>query len=74
MTIDVEINRDYFSGELQDLAKIQKKVVNGLRDALDLRTTVNLVTRVPCPGSREKQSASWTEGLVPYDESVGLTD
>ena len=31
MTIDVEINRDYFSGELQDLARIQKKVVKELR-------------------------------------------
>jgi len=47
MTIDVEINRDYFSGELQDLARIQKKVVKELRDALELRTTVNLVE----PGS-----------------------
>jgi len=25
MTIDVEINQDYFSGELQDLARIQKR-------------------------------------------------
>ncbi|OPX67758.1 MAG: long-chain-fatty-acid--CoA ligase [Methanoregulaceae archaeon PtaU1.Bin059] len=47
MTIDVEINRDYFSGELQDLARIQKKVVKELRDTLELRTTVKLVE----PGS-----------------------
>ena len=47
MTVDVEINRDYFSGELTDLARIQKKVVKELRDALELRTTVKLVE----PGS-----------------------
>lgn len=47
MTIDVEINRDYFSGELHDLARIQKKVVKELRDTLELRTTVKLVE----PGS-----------------------
>jgi phenylacetate-CoA ligase len=43
MTIDVEINRNYFSGELKDLAHIQKKVVKELRNALELRTTVRLV-------------------------------
>ncbi len=43
MTIEVEINRNYFSGELKDLAHIQKKVVKELRNALELRTTVRLV-------------------------------
>jgi phenylacetate-CoA ligase len=43
MTVEVEINREYFSGELADLARLQKKVVKELRDALELRTTVNLV-------------------------------
>jgi len=43
MTIDVEINRNFFSGELKDLAHIQKKVVKELRNALELRTTVRLV-------------------------------
>ena len=47
MTVEVEINRDFFSGELADLAKIQKKVVKELRDTLELRTTVRLVE----PGS-----------------------
>ncbi len=47
MTIEVEINRDYFSGELTDLARIQKKVGKELRDTLELRTTVKLVE----PGS-----------------------
>lgn len=47
MIVDVEINRDNFSGELADLARIQKKVVKELRDALELRTTVKLVE----PGS-----------------------
>jgi len=43
MTIEVEINRNYFIGELKDLAHIQKKVVKELRNALELRTTVRLV-------------------------------
>jgi len=47
MTVEVEINRDFFSGELTDLAKIQKKVGKELRDSLELRTTVRLVE----PGS-----------------------
>jgi phenylacetate-CoA ligase len=47
MTVEVEINRESFSGELADLANLQKKVVKELRDALELRTTVKLVE----PGS-----------------------
>lgn len=47
MTVEVEINRDHFSGELADLARIQKKVVKELHDVLELRTTVKLVE----PGS-----------------------
>ncbi len=47
MTVEVEINRDVFSGELTDLAKIQKKVGKELRGTLELRTTVRLVE----PGS-----------------------
>jgi phenylacetate-CoA ligase len=47
MTVEVEINREYFSGELADLARLQKKVVKELHDSLELRTTVKLVE----PGS-----------------------
>ncbi len=47
MTVEVEINREHFSGELADLARLQKKVVKELHDALELRTTVKLVE----PGS-----------------------
>jgi phenylacetate-CoA ligase len=47
MTVEVEINREFFSGELADLARIQKKVVKELHDTLELRTTVKLVE----PGS-----------------------
>lgn len=47
MTVEVEINRDAFSGELADLTRLQKKVVKELRDSLELRTTVTLVE----PGS-----------------------
>jgi len=47
MTVEVEINRSHFSGELADLARIQTKVVKELHDTLELRTTVKLVE----PGS-----------------------
>jgi phenylacetate-CoA ligase len=47
MSIEVEINRDCFSGELKDLAKLQKRVAGALRDTLGLRTSVTLVE----PGS-----------------------
>ncbi len=47
MTIEVEIKRPYFSGELADLARLQARIVKALRDALELRTRVRLVE----PGS-----------------------
>jgi phenylacetate-CoA ligase len=47
MTIEVEIKRRYFSGELADLARLQERIVRALRDALELRTRVRLVE----PGS-----------------------
>ncbi|MBN1195506.1 MAG: phenylacetate--CoA ligase [Methanomicrobiaceae archaeon] len=47
MTIEVEVNRDYFSGELGDLTHVQKRVAGVLRDSLNLRTRVTLVE----PGS-----------------------
>ena len=43
MTIEVEMNREHFSGELQDLANVRQRVVKSLRDVLELRTTVKLV-------------------------------
>ncbi|EHQ35063.1 phenylacetate--CoA ligase family protein [Methanoplanus limicola] len=43
MTIDTEIKREYFSGELSDLEKIQKKIIHQLRETLNIRTSVNLV-------------------------------
>jgi phenylacetate-CoA ligase len=43
MTIHVEVKRQYFSGELSDLARIQKRIVKALRDTLELRTAVQLV-------------------------------
>jgi phenylacetate-CoA ligase len=43
MTIEVEMNRDFFSGELRDLARIQQKISGALRDVLGIRTTIRLV-------------------------------
>jgi phenylacetate-CoA ligase len=43
MTIEVEMNREHFSGELADLAMVRQRVVKALRDVLELRTTVRLV-------------------------------
>jgi len=47
MTIDVEMNRSAFSGELGDLVGLQKQIQQRLQEALSLRTTVRLVE----PGS-----------------------
>ncbi|NLM30492.1 MAG: phenylacetate--CoA ligase, partial [Methanomicrobiales archaeon] len=47
MIIEVEMTRAGFSGELQDLARIQKKIAGELHDILGLRTAVKLVE----PGS-----------------------
>jgi phenylacetate-CoA ligase len=43
MTIEVEMNRDAFSGELRDLHRIQGKIAAALREALGIRTDVKLV-------------------------------
>ncbi|WML66851.1 MAG: hypothetical protein METHP_00312 [Methanoregula sp. SKADARSKE-2] len=65
MIVEVEINREFFSGELADLAKIKNKVGKELRDALELRTTVKLVE----PGSlprfegKEKRVIDRREGI-----------
>ncbi|HDR74117.1 MAG TPA: phenylacetate--CoA ligase family protein [Methanoculleus sp.] len=47
MRIEVEINRECFSGELKDLARLQAHVAGALRETLGLRTSVTLVE----PGS-----------------------
>ncbi|MBN2734494.1 MAG: phenylacetate--CoA ligase [Methanomicrobiaceae archaeon] len=43
MTIDVEIKREFFKGELSDLERIQKKIIHSLKELLNLRTKVSLV-------------------------------
>jgi phenylacetate-CoA ligase len=47
MTIEVEMSRTGFSGELQDLARMQAKIAGELHNTLGLRTAVKLVE----PGS-----------------------
>ena len=47
MTIDVEINKHVFSGELSDLAILQNKIGKALHENLTLRVNVQLVE----PGS-----------------------
>ena len=47
MTIEVEMSKVSFSGELQDLTRIQKKISAELQNTLGLRTAVRLVE----PGS-----------------------
>jgi phenylacetate-CoA ligase len=47
LTIEVEMKRETFSGELSDLARIQMRVTAALRDVLGIRTAVKLVE----PGS-----------------------
>ena len=43
MTIEVEMSRTGFSGELQDLARTQKQIAGELHNTLGLRTAVKLV-------------------------------
>ncbi len=43
MTIEVEMNRDSFSGELRDLHRVQEKIAAALRETLGIRTDVKLV-------------------------------
>ncbi len=47
MMIEVEMNKNIFSGELQDLSKLQTKIMKALQDTLTLRARVELVE----PGS-----------------------
>lgn len=47
MTIEVEINKHLFSGELSDLARLQNKIGKALHETLTLRANVRLVE----PGS-----------------------
>lgn len=47
MTIEVEINKHLFSGELSDLARLQNKIGKALHETLTLRANVQLVE----PGS-----------------------
>ncbi|MDV0443796.1 phenylacetate--CoA ligase [Methanorbis rubei] len=47
MTIDVEINKNIFSGELSDLTRLQSKIGKALHETLTLRATIRLVE----PGS-----------------------
>ncbi len=47
MAIEVEMNRNSFSGELRDLHRVQEKIAAALRESLGIRTDVRLVE----PGS-----------------------
>ncbi|MDO5843723.1 MAG: phenylacetate--CoA ligase [Methanocorpusculum sp.] len=47
MSIEVEMNKTIFSGELFDLTRLQNKIAQALHDTLTLRAKVNLVE----PGS-----------------------
>jgi phenylacetate-CoA ligase len=43
MTIEVEMNRNTFSGELRDLHRVQDRIASALRETLGIRTDVKLV-------------------------------
>ena len=53
MTIRVELEDAYFTGEVDDLKRLTRKVETELRNALNLRTKVELV---------EKGTIARTEG------------
>ncbi|MBC7114228.1 MAG: phenylacetate--CoA ligase, partial [Archaeoglobi archaeon] len=43
MTVMVEVKREYFTGELEDLKRIREKVQEALKEILNLRVNVELV-------------------------------
>ena len=47
ITIDVEMNKSSFSGELADFARLQTKIMKSLQDTITVRAKINLVE----PGS-----------------------
>ncbi|MEM2933746.1 MAG: phenylacetate--CoA ligase [Methanocellales archaeon] len=49
ITVKVELNEKSFTGELDDLKRIQNKIANQLYNALNLRTNVILVERGTLP-------------------------
>ena len=57
MMIEVEMNKNIFSGELQDLSKLQTMIMKALQDTLTLRARVELVE----PGSLPRFFQDGTE-------------
>ena len=49
MTIEVEVNKHFFSGELSDLARLQNKIGKALHETLTLRANVQLVEQGSLP-------------------------
>ena len=49
MTIEVEVNKHFFSGELSDLARLQNKIGKALHETLTLRANVRLVEHGSLP-------------------------
>ena len=49
MTISVEISDEVFTGELDQLTKLQSQLVDALKERLELRTTIQLVERGSLP-------------------------
>jgi phenylacetate-CoA ligase len=54
LTIQVELKDEAFTGELQDLAKIQKKVENELKFVLNVRSKIELVEKGTIPRTMGK--------------------
>ena len=57
MTIEVEMNRSTFSGELRDLHRVQEKITSALRETLGIRTDVKLVENGQSPQVRGEGEA-----------------
>jgi phenylacetate-CoA ligase len=54
ITVKVEITEDAFTGELRDLAELQKHVENELQSVLNIRTNVELAEKGSIPRSEVK--------------------
>ncbi len=73
MTIEVEMDRSAFKGELEDLTRVQNRVVAALKEALNLRTACTWLNPIPCPpGMRGgRPSGSLTGGGVMHCDRLG---
>ncbi len=58
IAIKVEVTDEAFTGELEDLARIQKMVVSKLKSVMKVRSKIELVEKGPLPGDGRVRTES----------------